>query len=137
LVLASIVFFAVGSIVAAVANNFTMMIIGRSIQGIGGGGILTLGEILVTDLVPLSVRGGMCPSLSPPIFCLPLFSLPLFFFFLSSSCLLPFFLNNSPWLISSSLVWILRIYVGDRECDGTFNGRSFRAKSILEVDFLD
>lgn len=36
-----------------------MLIIGRSIQGIGGGGILTLGEILVTDLVPLSVRGGM------------------------------------------------------------------------------
>jgi len=59
LVLASSLFFAVGSIVAAVANNFTMMIIGRSIQGIGGGGILTLGEILVTDLVPLSVRGGM------------------------------------------------------------------------------
>jgi MFS family permease len=51
--------FAIGSIVAAVATNFTMLIIGRSIQGIGGGGILTLGEILVTDLVPLSVRGGM------------------------------------------------------------------------------
>jgi MFS family permease len=62
LVLASALFFAVGSIVAAVANNFTMMIIGRSIQGIGGGGILTLGEILVTDLVPLSVRGGMFSS---------------------------------------------------------------------------
>jgi len=58
LVLASIVFFAVGSIVAAVATNFTMMLVGRSIQGIGGGGILTLGEILVTDLVPLAVRGG-------------------------------------------------------------------------------
>lgn len=35
-----------------------MMLIGRTIQGIGGGGIMTLGEILVTDLVPLSVRGG-------------------------------------------------------------------------------
>lgn len=42
-----------------------MMIIGRSIQGIGGGGILTLGEILVTDLVPLSVRGGMYSLLRP------------------------------------------------------------------------
>jgi MFS family permease len=62
LVLASALFFAVGSVVAAVANNFTMMIIGRSVQGIGGGGILTLGEILVTDLVPLSVRGGMFSS---------------------------------------------------------------------------
>jgi MFS family permease len=34
-------------------------LVGRSIQGIGGGGILALGEILVTDLVPLAVRGGM------------------------------------------------------------------------------
>ena len=51
-------FFAVGSLVSAVAKNFTTMLVGRSIQGIGGGGILTLGEILVTDLVPLSVRGG-------------------------------------------------------------------------------
>lgn len=58
LVIVSSLLFAVGSIVAAVATNFAMLIIGRSIQGIGGGGILTLGEILVTDLVPLSVRGG-------------------------------------------------------------------------------
>lgn len=36
----------------------TTLLIGRSIQGIGGGGILTLGEILITDLVPLSVRGA-------------------------------------------------------------------------------
>jgi hypothetical protein len=58
LILASSVFFAVGSIVAAVATNMTMLLVGRSIQGIGGGGILTLGEILVTDLVPLAARGG-------------------------------------------------------------------------------
>ena len=31
--------------------------IGRSIQGIGGGGIITLTEILITDLVPLRERG--------------------------------------------------------------------------------
>lgn len=57
--MASSLFFAVGSLVAAIAKNFTMMLVGRTIQGIGGGGILTLGEILVTDLVPLSVRGGL------------------------------------------------------------------------------
>ena len=57
--MASSLFFAVGSILAAVSKNFTMMLVGRTIQGIGGGGIMTLGEILVTDLVPLSVRGGM------------------------------------------------------------------------------
>ncbi|KAH6669339.1 major facilitator superfamily domain-containing protein [Halenospora varia] len=58
LVLITSLFFAVGSILAAVATNFTMMLVGRSIQGIGGGGILTLGEILVTDLVPLAARGA-------------------------------------------------------------------------------
>lgn len=31
---------------------------GRTVQGLGGGGILALGEILITDLVPLSVRGS-------------------------------------------------------------------------------
>jgi MFS family permease len=58
LLLSSGVFFGVGAIVAAVAKNFTYMLVGRCIQGIGGGGILALGEILLTDLVPLAVRGG-------------------------------------------------------------------------------
>ncbi|MCJ1352172.1 MAG: hypothetical protein MMC33_002156 [Icmadophila ericetorum] len=34
-----------------------MMLVGRSIQGIGGGGTLTLGEIAITDLVPLAAQG--------------------------------------------------------------------------------
>ncbi|TGO26401.1 hypothetical protein BPAE_0060g00160 [Botrytis paeoniae] len=58
LLLGSAVLFGIGSILAAVAKNFTLMLVGRSIQGIGGGGILSLGEILITDLVPLSVRGA-------------------------------------------------------------------------------
>ncbi|TVY37954.1 Efflux pump [Lachnellula occidentalis] len=58
LVLGSALFFAVGSIVAAVATNFTMMLVGRCIQGIGGGGILALGEVIITDLVPLASRGA-------------------------------------------------------------------------------
>ncbi|CAG8958378.1 hypothetical protein HYFRA_00011055 [Hymenoscyphus fraxineus] len=58
IILISALLFAVGSIVAAVAKDFTYMLVGRSIQGIGGGGILALGEILVTDLVPLKVRGA-------------------------------------------------------------------------------
>ena len=50
-------FFLVGSVVAGLANDFTNMLIGRSIQGIGGGGIIALCEIVVTDLVPLRLRG--------------------------------------------------------------------------------
>ena len=52
------ILFAVGSLIPALAKNFTMMLIGRSIQGLGGGAIMTLGEILVTDMVPLAVRGA-------------------------------------------------------------------------------
>lgn len=47
----------VGVIVAAVANNFTTLLVGRSIQGIGGGGLIALTEIVVTDLVPMRFRG--------------------------------------------------------------------------------
>ncbi|KAJ7635129.1 major facilitator superfamily domain-containing protein [Roridomyces roridus] len=55
--LASIVFFAIGSTLAGAAQNMSMMITSRSIQGIGGGGILALARIITTDLVPLAERG--------------------------------------------------------------------------------
>lgn len=57
LVILSLLLFTAGSIIAAVANNFTTMLIGRSIQGSGGGGIISLTEIIITDLVPLRERG--------------------------------------------------------------------------------
>ncbi|EEA23397.1 hypothetical protein TMatcc_002261 [Talaromyces marneffei ATCC 18224] len=53
----SIVLFFVGCLVSGLANNFTTMLVGRSIQGVGGGGILALTEIIVTDIVPLRLRG--------------------------------------------------------------------------------
>ncbi|KAF7315420.1 MFS domain-containing protein [Mycena indigotica] len=55
--LISIGFFALGSALAGASQNMSMMIAARTVQGIGGGGILTLSEILVADLVPLSERG--------------------------------------------------------------------------------
>ena len=51
------VFFTVGAIVAAVADDFTTILVGRSIQGIGGGGLIVLTEVVVTDMVPLRLRG--------------------------------------------------------------------------------
>ncbi|KAL9942429.1 hypothetical protein D7B24_008037 [Verticillium nonalfalfae] len=60
----SCLLFTVGSIVCAVAQNFTVLLIGRSIQGIGGGGIIALSEVIVTDLVPLAVRGQWLSILS-------------------------------------------------------------------------
>ncbi|MCJ1371476.1 hypothetical protein MMC20_002693 [Loxospora ochrophaea] len=56
--LVALTLFTVGAIVCAVAKNFTMMLVGRSIQGTGGGGIIALTEILITDLVPLRERGN-------------------------------------------------------------------------------
>jgi MFS family permease len=52
-----LVFFTAGAIVAAVADDFVVLLLGRTLQGMGGGGISTLTEIIVTDLVPLRVRG--------------------------------------------------------------------------------
>jgi MFS family permease len=57
MVLAALALFLIGVLLAATANNFTMLLAGRGIQGIGGGGILALTEIIVTDLVPLRERG--------------------------------------------------------------------------------
>uniref|UniRef100_L2G8B6 MFS multidrug transporter n=1 Tax=Colletotrichum fructicola (strain Nara gc5) TaxID=1213859 RepID=L2G8B6_COLFN len=44
--------------------SFRVVIVGRTIQGVGGGGILALCEVIVTDLVPLSVRGQWFSLLS-------------------------------------------------------------------------
>ncbi|KAI1504614.1 major facilitator superfamily transporter [Biscogniauxia marginata] len=49
--------FAGGSLIAALARNFTVVIVGRIIQGIGGGGLVVLLEILISDLIPLAHRG--------------------------------------------------------------------------------
>lgn len=57
MVLVAITFFFIGVMIAAFANNFAMLLIGRSLQGVGGGGIIALTEIIVTDLVPLRFRG--------------------------------------------------------------------------------
>jgi hypothetical protein len=104
----SLIFFAVGSAVAAVAKDFTYMLVGRSIQGIGGGGILVLGEIIVTDLVPLAVRGGM--------FVLP-------------CC--------DEILMASSMVWLSWCYVGTWERCWPTHGWCVCSKRHLEMDFLD
>lgn len=57
LTILSTVLFMAGSTLAGVAKNVGMMIAGRTIQGVGGGGIITLGEIIVCDLLPLRERG--------------------------------------------------------------------------------
>lgn len=56
LTLLAVLLFLVGSAVSGSALNLGTLIAGRAIQGIGGGGINVLIEIIVADLVPLRER---------------------------------------------------------------------------------
>ncbi|KAJ7066111.1 iron permease [Mycena amicta] len=58
IVLTSIAFFALGSALAGAAQSMTWIIASRAVQGVGGGGVLALSEILIADLVPLAERGA-------------------------------------------------------------------------------
>lgn len=53
----SLALFLIGSIVIAVATNFTIVLVGRTIQGAGGGGIQCLTALIVVDKIPLKERG--------------------------------------------------------------------------------
>ncbi len=49
--------FLIGSLACALAQTMIQLIIFRAIQGLGGGGILTLSMIIVSDVVSLKDRG--------------------------------------------------------------------------------
>ncbi|KAM0338539.1 hypothetical protein ACHAPU_011299 [Fusarium lateritium] len=55
--LASVTIFAGGSIMAALAKNVAVLLGGRTLQGLGSGGILALTYVIATDLVSLRERG--------------------------------------------------------------------------------
>ncbi|KAL2406543.1 MFS transporter L2 [Exophiala dermatitidis] len=56
-IMVSIALFFIGVMMAGMAKNFDLLLAGRTIQGIGGGGIMAMTEIVVTDLIPLRWRG--------------------------------------------------------------------------------
>ncbi|EED12355.1 MFS drug transporter, putative [Talaromyces stipitatus ATCC 10500] len=55
IILANVVFL-VGSLICALSDNLAMNIAGRAIQGAGGGGIIVLANITVSDLVSVRER---------------------------------------------------------------------------------
>lgn len=75
--LASIALFALGSLVIALSPDFTTLLIGRAIQGIGGGGIIPTASAVIGDALPPEKRGralgligaiyGMAFVLGPPL----------------------------------------------------------------------
>lgn len=56
--LIAVTVFLIGTLLAATARSMLLMLVGRTIQGVGAGGITVLTSILVTDLVPLRYRGN-------------------------------------------------------------------------------
>ncbi|KAG7284877.1 hypothetical protein NEMBOFW57_009492 [Staphylotrichum longicolle] len=53
----SVMFFTLGTLLCApVARGFSVFFIGRSLQGIGGGGIITMGQVIFADIIPLRQR---------------------------------------------------------------------------------
>ncbi|KAF7714240.1 Uncharacterized protein PECH_000041 [Penicillium ucsense] len=50
------IWFLVGSLICALAKNLAMILAGRAIQGVGGGGIIIMANISVTDLFSMRDR---------------------------------------------------------------------------------
>ncbi|KAL9093824.1 MAG: hypothetical protein Q9159_000126 [Coniocarpon cinnabarinum] len=57
LLIANVIFF-IGSLIAALSINLGMLLAARAIQGMGGGGLVTLGNICVGDLFAPRRRGA-------------------------------------------------------------------------------
>ncbi|KAF3017199.1 hypothetical protein E8E14_012566 [Neopestalotiopsis sp. 37M] len=55
LLLANVIFM-IGSLIAALASGIGMLIAGRAVQGLGGGGLTILTKIVIGDIVPLKTR---------------------------------------------------------------------------------
>lgn len=73
----SVALFTLGSGMAGGAHNVAMLIAGRTVQGVGSGGIIVLLDVVCCDLVPLRERGkylgimfswaGVAAALGPPV----------------------------------------------------------------------
>lgn len=51
-----IVLFFLGSLINALSTNINMLIAGRTIQGFGGGGVMSMTYIVITDAAPVPLR---------------------------------------------------------------------------------
>ncbi|KAL7945566.1 major facilitator superfamily domain-containing protein [Trichoderma barbatum] len=51
------IFFAAGNLICGLAQNSSVMILGRVVAGIGGGGLMSISTFLGSDLIPLRSRG--------------------------------------------------------------------------------
>ncbi|KAF5023554.1 hypothetical protein F66182_4421 [Fusarium sp. NRRL 66182] len=63
----AILLFSIGSVVFATANHMTVVIVGRVLQGLAGGGLDTLSEIVVADMTTLQERSLYLGLMALPI----------------------------------------------------------------------
>ena len=57
LFVAAISLFVLGSIIGGMAQDMTTLIVGRAVQGLGGGGLMILSQAIIADVVPARERG--------------------------------------------------------------------------------
>ena len=60
----AILSFVVGSIACALSTTFPMLAIFRAVQGVGGGGLMSVALVLLADMVPASQRGAYLAPLN-------------------------------------------------------------------------
>lgn len=58
LFVAALVLLAAGSVVCGLAYSMPALIVGRAVQGLGGGGLMILAQAIIADVVPARVRGA-------------------------------------------------------------------------------
>jgi EmrB/QacA subfamily drug resistance transporter len=56
--------FVAGSVICALAPNMWTLILGRAVQGLGGGGLMALAQTVIGDLVPPKERGKFAVYIS-------------------------------------------------------------------------
>ncbi|KAK5662145.1 hypothetical protein OQA88_8050 [Cercophora sp. LCS_1] len=57
MLITSVLFFTMGTALCApIAKTFAVFFVGRAVQGIGGGGIISMGQVIFADIVPLRQR---------------------------------------------------------------------------------
>ncbi|MGW0172979.1 MDR family MFS transporter [Rhodococcus sp. NPDC003322] len=52
----ALILFLIGSIIGGLAADMTWLIVGRAVQGLGGGGLMILAQAIIADVVPVRER---------------------------------------------------------------------------------
>lgn len=56
LFIGALTIFLIGSVIGGAAQDMTWLIVGRTVQGIGGGGLMILSQAIIADVVPVRER---------------------------------------------------------------------------------